>query len=162
MNAETAKFIQFTRHPLKFRIFLFTKLPSAFFSGLRVRALDEAHCVVSVPFTWFSKNPFGSTYFACLSMAAEMSTGVLGLMHIHNRKPGVSMLVRHLEASFFKKAVRPTFFTCRDGAAIFNAVEKAILTGESQEVIARSEGLDAQGQTIATFLVTWSFKTRKH
>jgi len=79
---------------------------------------------VSIPFKWFSQNPFRSTYFACLSMAAEMSTGALALGHLYKRKPTVSMLVVKTEGEYFKKAVGRTYFTCEDGAAIQSAVER--------------------------------------
>ena len=95
------KFQQLISHPVKFRMFLFSKLPSAFFSGVRVKTLDENRAVVTVPYKWFSQNPFRSTYFACLAMAAEMSTGLLGLMHSYKREPAISMLVVGLEAKYF-------------------------------------------------------------
>src|SRR5678816_3198218 len=104
--------------PLKFRMFLLSKLPSAYFSGVRVKSLDENKCEVSVPYKWFTQNPFRSTYFACLSMAAEMSTGVLALAHLYERKPAVSMLVVKVESAYFKKAKDRTYFTCEDGAEI--------------------------------------------
>ncbi|HMU57084.1 MAG TPA: thioesterase, partial [Chitinophagaceae bacterium] len=81
------------KHPATFRMFLLTKLPSAFFSGVRIRDLDDEKCTATVPFKWFSQNPFRSTYFACLSMAAEMSTGALALAHLYKSDPPVSMLV---------------------------------------------------------------------
>jgi hypothetical protein len=68
------KFLELVMHPFKFRLYLLSKLPSAFFSGVRVCYIDEEKCVVTVPYKWFSQNPFKSTYFACLGMAAEMST----------------------------------------------------------------------------------------
>src|SRR6188472_2634821 len=86
--------------PLKFRMFLLSKLPSAYFSGVRVKSLDENKCEVSVPFKWFSQNPFRSTYFACLSMAAEMSTGALAMANIYQRTPPVSMLITNVESSY--------------------------------------------------------------
>ena len=58
--------------------FYFQKLPAAFFSGVRIKEVGETKCRVSVPYKWFTQNPFRSTYFACLAMAAEMSTGALG------------------------------------------------------------------------------------
>ena len=64
------QFIQTLKNPVLFRLYLFYKLPAAFFSGVRVREIDEQHCVVTVPYKWFSQNPFRSTYFACLAMAA--------------------------------------------------------------------------------------------
>jgi len=102
MNPQAPAFIKLMKHPVKFRMFLFFKLPSAFFSGVRLRDIDVKHSIVSVPYKWFSQNPFRSTYFASLGMAAEMSTGVLALAHIYKRQPAVSMLVLKVEGSFLK------------------------------------------------------------
>ena len=71
------------KHPVKFRMFLLTKLPSAYFTGVRIKEVDAKKCVTTVPYKWFSKNPFRSTYFASLAMAAEMSTGALALAHLY-------------------------------------------------------------------------------
>ena len=160
MNANTASFIKLMKHPVKFRMFLFFKLPSAFFAGVRLRDLDEKHCRVTVPLKWFSQNPFKSTYFACLAMAAEMSTGVLGLMQLHKRKPSVSMLVVNLEAAYFKKAISRTSFICEDGGLFDKAVEESIATGEARTVRAKSIGTNKEGEVVAEFYITWSFKKK--
>jgi hypothetical protein len=160
MSSHAQEFIQLMKHPVKFRMFLFLKLPSAFFSGVRIREIDEMKCVTSVPYKWFSQNPFRSTYFACLAMAAEMSTGVLGLAHVHKRKPAVSMLVVKLEAVYFKKATGRTVFTCNDGEQLKATIEKAIATGEGQSFTATSTGVNEEGEKIADFFVTWSFKKK--
>ncbi len=154
-------FFQLINNRFKFNIFLFSKLPSAYFSGVRVQQASEEKCIVTVPFKWFSQNPFKSTYFACLSMAAEMSTGVLGLAHIHGRKPGVSMLVVNIKGDFMKKAIGKTTFTCNDGIAIKQTIESAIGTGEGKTITAKSTGVNEQGEVVAVFEVTWSFKAKK-
>jgi hypothetical protein len=141
-------------------MFLFSKLPSAFFSGVRVKNLDEEKCSVMVPYKWFSQNPFRSTYFACLAMAAEMSTGTLGLMHIYKRNPAVSMLVIKLEANYFKKAVGVTIFTCNAGKEIRQTIENAIANGEAQTITAKSVGINEAGENVAEFFITWSFKKK--
>src|ERR1700712_3264061 len=117
------KFLQLANNRFKFNLYSFIKLPSAFFCGVRVKFVDEGQCVTSVPYKWLSQNPFKSTYFACLSMAAEMSTGILGLAHIYKRTPGVSMLVVTITGNFFKKAVGKTVFTCNDGLLIKQTIE---------------------------------------
>ncbi len=160
MNSSTQSFIQLMKHPVKFRMFLFFKLPSAFFSGVRIKALDESGCSTTVPFKWFSQNPFRSTYFACLAMAAEMSTGVLGLLHIHKRSPAVSMLVVKLEAEYFKKAVGKTTFVCDEGEQIKAVIDKAIAGGQGETWRAKSTGTNERGELIATFYITWSFKAK--
>ena len=153
-------FLSLVRHPFKFRLYTLMKLPSAFFSGVRVRSLTEEACAVSVPFKWFSQNPFRSTYFACLAMAAEMSTGVLALLYMPAKQTAVSMLVVKLEASYFKKATSRTTFTCSQGVDFQQAIQKALETGEAQQVTATSEGINEAGELIARFDVTWSFKTK--
>lgn len=148
------------KHPIKYRMFLFTKLPSAFFSGVRIRDIDENSCVVTVPYKWFSKNPFRSTYFACLAMAGEMSTGSLAMAHLYKRKPPVSMLVVNMEANYHKKAVSKTFFTCEDGKLFQQAIENTTATGETVTVKAKSTGRNKEGEMIAEFFITWSFKRK--
>ena len=103
------------KHPVKFRMFLLTKLPAAYLAGVCVREADEKRCLVTVPYKWLSQNPFRSTYFACLSMAAEMSTGALAMAQLYKLNPSVSMLVVKVESDYFKKATGRTSFVCEDG-----------------------------------------------
>ena len=72
-------FASLVHHPLKFRLFLLKNLPAAYFSGLKILSADSDRTVVSVPYRWLTRNPFRSIYFASLSMAAEMSTGILAM-----------------------------------------------------------------------------------
>jgi hypothetical protein len=160
MISNAANFIKLMKHPVKFRMFLFVKLPSAYFSGVRVKAMDENTCKVTVPYKWFSQNPFRSTYFACLSMAAEMSTGALAMAHIYKLKPSVSMLVVKTEAEYYKKATGITTFVCEDGTSIKNTIKKAIETGEGATFCTTSIGYNETGELIAKFLITWSFKPK--
>lgn len=161
MTADKSNFILLIRHPVKFRMFLFTKLPSAFFSGVRVQSIDESKAVVTVPYKWFSQNPFKSTYFACLAMAAEMSTGLLGMMHTYKSSPKISMLVTGLEGKYFKKATGITSFTCEDGVAINNIIMDAVISGEGRTVKAKSVGRNEQGELVAEFFIEWSFKAKR-
>ena len=161
MNNTENKFIQLVKHPVKFRMFLFSKLPSAYFAGVRVKSIDEKKAEVTVPYKWFSQNPFRSTYFACLAMAAEMSTGLLAMMHTYKSDPVVSMLVVGLEANYFKKATGTTIFTCEDGAAIKAVIADAVTTGEGKMIRAKSIGRNKEGEVVAEFFITWSFKAKR-
>jgi len=140
---------------------MFSKLPSAWLCGVRVRAIDESHATVSVPYKWLSQNPFRSIYFACQAMAAEMSTGLLAMGHLHRRNPQVSMLVTKIEGSFVKKATGRIYFTCNDGNAILQTIEKAIETGEGQSITATSNGVNKNGEAVSVFKIVWSFKAKK-
>ncbi|MFZ4058755.1 MAG: DUF4442 domain-containing protein [Ferruginibacter sp.] len=153
-------FLQLVNQPFKFKLFLLAKLPAAYFSGVRVKSAGENSCVVTVPYKWFSQNPFKSTYFACLAMAAEMSTGLLAMMHTYKSNPPISMLVTGLRAEYFKKAIGITTFTCLDGVAIEQAIQKSIQTGEGTSFEAKSSGFNEAGEAVADFYITWSFKAK--
>ncbi|NCI51450.1 DUF4442 domain-containing protein [Sediminibacterium roseum] len=157
MNPEFQKQIL---NPIKFRLFMLSRLPAAFFAGLRVKELSGHKAVVSVRYKWFTQNPFRSMYFAVQSMAAEMSTGLLASGHIYKRNPAISMLVVGIEAKFFKKATDVVSFTCNDGEAILQQIEEAVVTGEPRTIKCRSEGTDIAGDVVSEFFITWSFKAR--
>lgn len=147
--------------PAKFRLFMLAKLPMAYMADLRVQSLTEDEATVTIPYKYLTKNPFNSIYFACLSMAAELSTGVLCMMHVYKSEPAVSMLVVHMEADFTKKAVGKIFFTCQNGAQVREAVEHTKATGEGVTVVATSIGMDEAGDKVAEFRFTWSLKAKK-
>jgi hypothetical protein len=161
MNAHKDQFIQLVQSRFKFSLFLLTKLPAAFFSGVRVQQIDEAGATVTVPYKWFSQNPFKSTYFACLAMAAELSTGVLAMMHTYKSTSAISMLVTGLEAAYFKKATGVTTFTCEQGLEMYETIEAAIASGEGKTIKVKSTGINNNGELVAEFFITWSFKAKK-
>ena len=145
---------------LKFNLFLLSKLPLAWLAGVRVVELNNEQCKVSVPYKWLSQNPFRSTYFAALSMAAEMSTGLLVLNYTADQPKSISTLVRNLEAEFVKKAVNKTTFTCKSGKEINEAVKHAIASGDGQEVQIESVGKSETGEEVARFKLTWGIKVK--
>jgi hypothetical protein len=153
-------FIKLVQHPVKFRLFLLTKLPSAFFCGVRLKTISMEKAEVTVPYKWLSQNPFKSTYFACLAMAAEMSTGLLSMMNTYKKEPAISMLVTGLEAVYFKKATGLSTFVCEDGNAIRNTIEEAIKSGAGKSIKVKSTGYNEQHELVAEFFITWSFKAK--
>src|SRR3954462_3393809 len=107
-------------------MFLLLKVPAAFFAGLKLKSSSPEEAVVSVSYNWFNKNPFGSLYFAVLSMAAEASTGILCIAAIRKEKQKVSMLITKIEGNFIKKAVGEICFSCQDGLKIEQAIEETL------------------------------------
>ncbi len=143
----------------KMWFFYLCNLPSAWFWGIRIKSADRDTGVVTLPYSWFSKNPFRSIYFAAQAGAAELSTGLLGLITVDD-KPPMSMLITGVEAKFVKKADSLTTFTCDEGKQIREAVDRAIETGEGQKVTVTSTGIDSSGDVVSLFKFTWSFKAK--
>ena len=140
-------------------LWLLWKLPAAFFMGVRVKSCTKTEAHVTLPYWWMSRNPFKSIYFAAQCSAAELSTGVLVLNATGNRKD-ISTLLLSIEASYTRKAITKTTFTCTDGEMIRQAVAQAIKTGESRQVTATSVGKQKDGSEVSRTQVTWSFKIR--
>ncbi|HEV8580316.1 MAG TPA: DUF4442 domain-containing protein [Thermoanaerobaculia bacterium] len=148
------------RNPWLMRGFMLSKLPLALIAGVRVRELDSECCVVTVPYGWRTTNPFRSTYFAALSMAAEMSTGALSMVAVESAPAPVAMLIVNLQASFEKKATALTTFTCEDGAKAIATIAETVRTGEPATAVLESVGRAPDGVEVARFAFTWSFKRR--
>ncbi|AKD05582.1 thioesterase [Pontibacter korlensis] len=139
---------------------MLAKLPMAYLAGLRIATLTSELASVTIPYKYINKNPFNSIYFACLSMAAELSTGALCMMYVYRAHPAISMLVVHMEADFTKKAVGTITFTCQDGQLIQQAVETTKAAGQGVTVTATSIGTDERGEQVAIFRYTWSLKAK--
>ena len=86
-----------------YNTFLFFKLPSAYWSGVRVKSVDDKECKVTVKLSWFNKNPFKSIFWAVQGMAAELTTGMLVTKEIRERNVNISMLVTSNSSKFLKK-----------------------------------------------------------
>ncbi len=145
--------------PWKMRLYFLSKLPSCWFWGVRVESCTPQTCTVSIPYRWSSQNPFRSTYFAALSGAAELSTGLLAVLALTG-KGKISMLITRFESQFTKKASTRTFFTCTAGPEMEAAVDRAIQTGLPQEITVAATGRNADGETVGEMHLTWSFKKK--
>ena len=93
-------------------------------------------------------------------MGAEMSTGVLAMGHIYKKEPAVSMLVTKIEGNFFKKATGIVTFISEDGRRIATMINEAISSGKSTSLNTYATGKDKEGDTVAEFVITWSFKIK--
>jgi hypothetical protein len=154
------RFLPSLARPWLMRAFLFRRLPMALVAGLRIRDLSRRRCAVTVPYGWRTTNPFHSTYFAALAMAAELSTGALALLATRSAPRPAAMLLVAIEATFGKKATALSTFTCEDGDAIFAAVAQTLADGAPATVRAHSIGRSPDGAELARFTCTWSFKRR--
>ena len=140
--------------------FLFFKLPSAFWSGVRAKSINETQCVVSVKHRWANQNPFKSIYFAVQAMAAELSTGAIVMLHIQKSKRNISMLVANNKGNFSKKATGRITFTCNDGHLIEDAVKKTIETGEGQTFWMKSIATNEKGEQVSEMDFEWSIRLK--
>jgi len=160
--SDTSQLRKSLGNPWQFRFYLLSRLPLAFFAGLRIERFDENISEVSVPYRYSTKNPFKSIYFAALAMAAELSSGIQALDAVQRAPKSISMLVKDMKADFTKKARSRIYFKSK-GAKRFNqAVEACLQQNEGQTVTVHTSGYDQSGQKVATFWFTWTFKQKQY
>jgi Domain of unknown function (DUF4442) len=143
-----------------FNTFMFFKLPSAFWCGVRVKSINQSQCVVSVKHRWVNQNPFKSMYFAVQAMAAELSTGALLISKIKDSGKNISMLVANNKSNFTKKATGRITFTCNDGHLLNDAIQKTIATGEGQTFWMKSIGMNEKSEQVSEFDFEWSIRLK--
>ena len=118
--------------PSKINTFLFFKLPSAWWCGVRLKEID----------------------------ANRLSTGALVMNSIRAKGKPVSMLVANNKATFTKKATGRIYFECLDGQAIAEAIDKTIATGEGQTQWMKSVGKNEDGIIVSEFHFEWTVKLK--
>ncbi|WP_117879260.1 DUF4442 domain-containing protein [Aureibaculum luteum] len=140
--------------------FLLFKLPSAYFSGVRVKSIDDNEAIATVKHKWINQNPFKSLYWATQGMASELATGILVMKHIDESGQKISMLVTKQTGTFTKKATGRINFICKDGGLVKTAIDKTITTKEGVTLTMVAEGIDEQGDSVSKFEYEWSIKVR--
>ncbi|MBK9327920.1 MAG: DUF4442 domain-containing protein [Sphingobacteriales bacterium] len=143
-----------------FKVGMLKVLPMGTIAGLKITELDEQQCKVTVPYKYINKNPFNTTYWAVLGMAAEMASGAMVQMYTHKLNPSVSMFVTGCEGKFLKRAVGITTFICTDGQLIADTIQKAIDTREPQTIQSNVKGYDKDNVLLVDFNFEWSLKAR--
>lgn len=144
----------------QFNTFLFFKLPSAWWCGVRLTELEENHAVASVRYRWINQNPFKSMFWAVQGMAAELATGALVMQQIRKSGKSVSMLVLTNKANFHKKARGRIFFRCEDGPQLNEAMDRALASGEGHTVWMKSIGTNENGEVVSEFDFEWTIKVK--
>lgn len=140
--------------------FLFFKLPSAWWCGVRVAKITETTCVANVTHRWRNQNPFKSMYFAVQAMAAELTTGALVMWHIKKSGKKISMLVAQNKSTFSKKATGKISFNCNEKNKVAEAVKNTVATGEGQTFWLNSKGINEDGIEVSSFEFEWTVRLK--
>ncbi|WP_373398701.1 DUF4442 domain-containing protein [Algoriphagus halophilus] len=158
LNAAGKAYIGKMGNPIIFWWGMLLKLPSAVFWKLKVKTLTLEKCEVTIPYFWRTQNPFKSIYFAALAGAGELSTGLLCQLALAG-KGKFSMLVVDFKAEYSKKADQKITFTCEQGLELNQLIEH-LEVGQTDQLCMVTKGRNEDGDLVAQFFITWSFKRK--
>ncbi len=160
LSREQIKFRDSFLSPFKQKLFYLKSLPMGLISGIKLTHLDEKKAVSEVPFRWCNKNPFNSMYFAVQSMAAELSTAAPVMLALKGSDADVALIIVELKVDFVKKAQSKITFTCMEYDKIYNVIAQLKQADDTAVVTVKTIGRDIDGNEVAVFYFTWSFKKR--
>ena len=146
--------------PSSIKFYTLFKLPAAYFTGVRVRSIDENQCTVRVRLNFMNKNPFRSMFWAVQGMAAELSTGALIMHALHGLNTKASILVIENKSTFSKKAVGQVRFGCNQGEEVLRAIHTAKEVNAPQQLWLHANGLDKTGEEVSSFSFLWTIKVK--
>lgn len=121
------------KHTVKLRTFGAFKIPVLFFLSPTVVEVNDYRCVVKIPLTRRSKNHLGSMYFAALAAGADCAGGLIAMNLVDEAAScgkKISLVFKDFKADFLKRAEGDVLFTCEDGQAIRQMVERVAASGE--------------------------------
>jgi hypothetical protein len=102
-------------------------------------------------------------YFGALCAGADLAGALTAMRRIEESGRRVSLIFKDVRASFLRRAEGDVVFACEDGAAVAALVERAIATGEREElpvtILARVVD-DPSAEPAAEFVLTLSLKRR--
>jgi acyl-coenzyme A thioesterase PaaI-like protein len=147
------------------RAFSFAKIPLLFAAGPKVITLDETTCVVALPFRRGNRNHLGSMYFGALCIGADAAGGLIAAKRLREVKSGKgSLIFKDFTARFLKRPEGETYFTCRSGDQIRDAVARAEATGERVELpvpVTATVPSISGDEPVAEFVLTLSLKVKR-
>jgi acyl-coenzyme A thioesterase PaaI-like protein len=145
------------------RAFGLFKVPVLLFVSPSVVELNESRCVVRIPLNRRTKNHLNSMYFAVLAAGADVAGGLMAMRLIQEQGDQVSLVFKDFQAQFLKRAEGDTHFTCEDGVGIRELVQKAIDSGERENMTVHVKATvpsQLGDEPVAEFKLTLSLKKK--
>jgi acyl-coenzyme A thioesterase PaaI-like protein len=158
------------KETLKVRTLGILKIPVLFFLTPSVLELNDYRCVVKIPLNYRSKNHLGSMYFGSLAVGADLAGGLIAWKisdevaarsGVKTKKKKINLIFKDFKAEFLKRAEGDVHFTCDEGQAVRELVEKVALSGERAQIpvhITATVPSKLGDEPVARFILTLSMK----
>ncbi len=145
------------------RDFAKKKIPMLYYVEPSIEKITDKEVQVKIPFKDKNKNHLGSMYFGVMCVGADASGGVLAMKLIEDSKRKISLIFKDLKAEFYKRTEGDALFVCKDGEAIKDLINKAIETGERQNMPLHINVFvpTQQKEPVAHFVLTLSIKLKE-
>ena len=145
------------------KYFSLTKIPLIWFCRPKIINISSESIEIKIGLNRRTKNHLNSMYFGTLSIGADITGGFLAMLCIQESKKKVALIFKDFNAEFLKRAEGDVHFICKQGDSISNLVNKAIQTGNRENMLLEISAFvpSISAEIVAKFQLTLSLKKIK-
>ena len=151
------------RDTLFLQSFGFLKIPLLFACRPSVLELTDERAVVRIRLNRTTRNHLRSMYFGTLAIGADCAGGIIAAKMIEDAGANVSLVFKDFHAEFLKRPEGDVHFTCVDGKAITELVQRTLASGERENLpvhVVATVPTKMGDEPVAKFTLTLSLKKR--
>lgn len=147
---------------VKLRLFALSKIPLINYVRPKILKITDDECELKIPLLRRNKNHVGSMYFGVLAVGCDLCIGLAALHHVNQAGKKIVIVFKDFKADFKKLAKGDVHFICEDGLACKKLVEKAIETGERQNLPVKGYAKcpSISNDVVMDFTLTLSIKVK--
>lgn len=144
------------------QLFGITKVPMIWYCRPKVIEHTDEKIEIKIPLKRKTKNHLGSMYFGVLAVGADITGGFLAMEPIQESGRKINLIFKDFKADFLKRPEGDVHFTCNDGLAVKELVDRVSKSSDRHNFKLSIEATvpSISFEVVAKFELTLSLKDK--
>ena len=144
------------------QLFGITKVPMIWYCRPKVIEHTDEKIEIKIPLKRKTKNHLGSMYFGVLAVGADITGGFLAMDPIQESGRKINLIFKDFKADFLKRPEGDVHFTCNDGLAVKELVDRVSKSSDRHnfKLIIEATVPSISSEVVAKFELTLSLKDK--
>ena len=144
------------------QLFGITKVPMIWYCRPKVIEHTDEKIEIKIPLKRKTKNHLGSMYFGVLAVGADITGGFLAMDPIQESGRKINLIFKDFKADFLKRPEGDVHFTCNDGLAVKELVDRVSKSSDRHNFKLSIEASvpSISSEVVAKFELTLSLKDK--
>jgi len=144
------------------QLFGLTKVPMIWYCRPKVIEHTDEKIEIKIPLKRKTKNHLGSMYFGVLAVGADITGGFLAMNPIQESGRKINLIFKDFKADFLKRPEGDVHFTCNDGLAVKELVDRVSKSSDRHNFKLSIEATvpSISSEVVAKFELTLSLKDK--
>ena len=144
------------------QLFGITKVPMIWYCRPKVIEHTDEKIEIKIPLKRKTKNHLGSMYFGVLAVGADITGGFLAMDPIQESGRKINLIFKDFKADFLKRPEGDVHFTCNDGPAVKELVDRVSKSSDRHNFKLSIEATvpSISSEVVAKFELTLSLKDK--